>query len=120
MGIAFAALGPSVSAGLSLVLAPLQALVSFFAPWQPQGDRNGIRQRASSATDFIAAEDHPARTQRLSGAEIRSQGTVSRPLRVVRVVDGNSPRHSAGRMVISGRMADVCAELDRLARLEGA
>jgi len=27
-------------------------------------------------------------------------------------------RHSAGRMVISGRMADVCAELDRLAELE--
>ena len=26
----------------------------------------------------------------------------------------------AGRMVISGRMADVCAELDRLAELEAA
>ena len=26
----------------------------------------------------------------------------------------------AGRMVISGRMADVCAELDRLAALEAA
>ncbi len=34
-------------------------------------------------------------------------------LRVVRVKDG-SPQ-MAGRMVISGRMADVCAELDRLA-----
>jgi hypothetical protein len=27
-------------------------------------------------------------------------------------------RANAGRMVISGRMADVCAELDRLAELE--
>jgi hypothetical protein len=36
------------------------------------------------------------------------------PLRVLRVVDG-TPRQCAGRMVISGRMADVCAELDRLA-----
>lgn len=35
-------------------------------------------------------------------------------LRVIRVVD-NQP---GGRMVISGRMADVCAELDRLAALE--
>jgi hypothetical protein len=35
------------------------------------------------------------------------------PLRVIRVKDG-SPQ-MAGRMVISGRMADVCAELDRLA-----
>jgi hypothetical protein len=35
------------------------------------------------------------------------------PLRVVRVKDSNP--QLAGRMVISGRMADVCAELDRLA-----
>jgi hypothetical protein len=38
-------------------------------------------------------------------------------LRVLRVVDG-APRQCAGRMVISGRMADVCAELDRLAARE--
>ena len=44
------------------------------------------------------------------------------PLRVIYVKDinpqlaaaGNGPK-MAGRMVISGRMADVCAELDRLA-----
>ena len=42
-----------------------------------------------------------------------------RPLRVVRVVDACHAPASAGRMVISGRMADVCAELDRLAALEG-
>jgi hypothetical protein len=35
------------------------------------------------------------------------------PLRVIRVKDANP--QLAGRMVISGRMADVCAELDRLA-----
>ena len=35
------------------------------------------------------------------------------PLRVVRVKDDNP--QLAGRMVISGRMADVCAELERLA-----
>ncbi|MFM2111589.1 MAG: hypothetical protein RLZZ271_249 [Pseudomonadota bacterium] len=40
------------------------------------------------------------------------------PVRTVRVVRVNEPgmaSHSAGRMVMSGRMADVCAELDRLA-----
>ena len=42
-----------------------------------------------------------------------------RPLRVLRVAEEQRPpRHSAGRMVISGRMADVCAELDRLIELE--
>jgi hypothetical protein len=39
-------------------------------------------------------------------------------LRVVRVMEGRHACAGAGRMVISGRMADVCAELDRLAELE--
>lgn len=44
-----------------------------------------------------------------------------RPLRVVRVVRVMESCHaptSAGRMVISGRMADVCAELERLEAAE--
>ena len=40
-----------------------------------------------------------------------------RPLRVVHVVDASGGR-GTGRMVISGRMADVCAELERLAACE--
>ena len=39
-----------------------------------------------------------------------STATTQRPLRVV--------RSAPGRLVISGRMADVCAELERLAALE--
>lgn len=42
----------------------------------------------------------------------------AKPLRVLRVVEPSAPRTVAGRMVISGRMADVCAELDRLAAEE--
>lgn len=45
---------------------------------------------------------------------------ASRPLRVVRVAEPLRGPASAGRMVISGRMADVCAELDRLAAVETA
>lgn len=42
-----------------------------------------------------------------------------RPLRVVRILEtGQQPSAGAGRMVISGRLADVCAELDRLAARE--
>ena len=41
-------------------------------------------------------------------------------VRVVRVMDAGHAPHSAGRMVISGRMADVCAELDRMVAREGA
>lgn len=40
------------------------------------------------------------------------------PLRVVRIVDTGHTPASAGRMTISGSMADVCAELDRLVQAE--
>ena len=43
-----------------------------------------------------------------------------RPLRVSQVVEKIDGRASAGRMVISGSMADVCAELDRLVAREAA
>jgi hypothetical protein len=42
------------------------------------------------------------------------------PLRVLRVVEQGQPRSCTGRLVISGRMADVCAELDRLVEREAA
>ena len=43
-----------------------------------------------------------------------------RPLRVLRGVDAGHAPSSAGRMVICGSIADVCAELDRLVALEAA
>ena len=43
---------------------------------------------------------------------------VVKPLRVARVPDDMNPSDRAGRMVMSGRMDDVCAELDRLVQLE--
>ena len=42
------------------------------------------------------------------------------PLRVLRVIEKGQPRSCTGRLVISGRMADVCAELDRLVAREAA
>jgi len=61
-----------------------------------------------------------ARTVNVTRAAPVAAVTARRPLRVVRLVERSQPASSAGRMVISGRMADVCAELDRLADLEGA
>lgn len=49
----------------------------------------------------------------------KSPAQVNR-LRVLRVVDASCSAHSAGRMVISGRFSDVCAELDRMSRQEAA
>jgi hypothetical protein len=50
----------------------------------------------------------------------RIQAVASPALRVLRVTESDQRVKGAGRMVISGRMADVCAELDRLAALEAA
>lgn len=47
-------------------------------------------------------------------------GAVHRPLRVVRVLEAGQPQSHVGRMVISGCMADVCAELDRLVAREAS
>jgi len=79
------------------LFASLQALAAWFAP------------RARPARR--SADASPA--QRRSAA-----AAPAKPLRVVRVLEPSASRAVAGRMVISGRMADVCAELDRLAALE--
>ena len=85
------------------------------------------RHRTAKATTSL---DHPVRASRIalpSGRPmVRSRPMTSictqRPatLRVVRVRDEHGPAHEVGRMVISGRMADVCAELDRLVAREAA
>ncbi len=49
----------------------------------------------------------------------KTQVAQRRPsLRVVHVHESGQNSAGAGRMVISGRMADVCAELDRLVAME--
>jgi hypothetical protein len=51
---------------------------------------------------------------KLQSPRTRTAHPVRKPLRIVRVVEaGNSPA-LVGRMVMSGRMGDVCDELDRL------
>ena len=86
--------------GLNGLFAPLQGLARWLAGAAP------VRPPRQIAPVHAPAL-HAAVSQR-------------RPLRVVRVVDASAALAGAGRMVISGRMADVCAELDRLAALEAA
>lgn len=45
---------------------------------------------------------------------------AKKPLRVSRVLEAHGNKNSVGRMVISGSMKDVCAELDRLVMLENS
>ncbi|WP_233505734.1 hypothetical protein [Rhodoferax lacus] len=61
-----------------------------------------------------------ARTGNAGATASRLSAEKVMPLRVLRVVETGMPRTSTGRLVISGRMADVCAELDRLVEREAA
>lgn len=56
----------------------------------------------------------------MAGVAVRRSAPKTIPLRVLRVVESDMPRSSVGRLVISGRMVDVCAELDRLVACEAA
>ena len=103
------------TAGLSMLLAPIQALAALFAPIQaapvhtrPAGG-SVIAQRAPA---------QPFKTLKLAEAQpprkIRPVASVQR-LKIVRQFEPGANRSCAGRLVISGRMSDVCAELERMA-----
>jgi len=89
----------------------LHALLGWLAP--PRS------LRASRPARRVARPLATAPSRSGNGLAVRADASeAAKPLRVVRVFDPSAPRAGAGRMVISGRMADVCAELDRLAALE--
>jgi len=100
---------------------PLQSLASRLMPARRARRGNHIDTTESSAgLRYVAVR--PACTARSGGSASPSQAATvpARPLRVVRVVDDKNRQCSSNRVRISGRMADVCAELDRLAALEAA
>jgi hypothetical protein len=93
------------------LLAPLQGLMARFVQAVP-GAATPVPLMAGLAQRACSTRAHPS-----AGCRERPR----RPLRVLRVVETSRvPSSGAGRMVISGRMADVCAELDRLAALEAS
>lgn len=100
------------------LLSPLQSLASRWMPAQRARRSGGIDLH--SDLRYVAVR--PSCTAKNSDAPHPAAGTarIARPLRVVRTVDAQQPGRRAGRVVISGRLADVCAELDRLAALEAA
>jgi hypothetical protein len=94
------------------LLAPLRSLTAWLG--QAPKELRGTERRHASAAHFAAPRVCSARP--LPSTSYRDR--PRRPLRVVRVMEASRTPAGAGRMVISGRMADVCAELDRLAALE--
>ena len=88
------------------LVAALQALADWFASTPAPAPAQPVRE--------------PVRPQRPARVTRRPMSVPQAPkvLRVVRVLEPAAPRSPAGRMVISGRLADVCAELDRLVAQE--
>ncbi len=86
--------------------------------------------RPMQPTQSLRSQTHPAYAAgmpRASAVRSSTASTATRlyvkramPLRVLHEVETGMPRSSTGRLVISGRMADVCAELDRLVEREAA
>ena len=101
------------------ILSPLQGLLRWFvpatSPHQP-------RPAYASASRHEFAINTIATTACQTRAEPQNHSDLSnrRPLRVVRILEADHVQANVGRMMISGRMADVCAELDRLVAHETA
>ena len=103
-------------ARVSHLLAPLQDLWRWLTP------RITSRVRPSTMGAAALRGDAPSLPCRRA-YERSSPACPNQPhraLRVLRVMDGSANAQGLGRMRISGRMADVCAELDRLAAREAA
>ena len=102
--------------GLDGLTAPLRSVLGWLM--RAGGTRGGVRHaRAGNCGGSGLPATSCFRPAKLARPPAAAPG---RPLRVVRVVDTSRPATGAGRMFISGRMADVCAELDRLAAMEAA
>jgi hypothetical protein len=97
----------------SAVFVPLQCLVRrLLASPDNKGNQPALAHtyRSQGANKPVEFTAHTAN---------RNTSTV-KPLRVLRVLEAGQARSAVGRMLISGKMADVCAELDRLAAGEVA
>ena len=71
-----------------------------------------------SAIKTVAAHAFQTTANSQKQCQTVVKASSQRRLKVVREFDAGISPSCAGRMVISGRMADVCAELDRMAQKE--
>jgi hypothetical protein len=98
-------------------ITPLKALWRWLITETGQTGVGQIHRRRCSPSS--PANAPTLRTQVLKASpDSSNRQALRRPVRVLRVMEADqSPMHG-GRIRISGCMADVCAELDRLAARE--
>ena len=105
------------------LLAAYAVVAPVYAFFRRMGDEAAWRRASLRMRDSVAITLQPPAGQvRVTGAAQPGRAArVHRPaLRVVRVLESGQATAHTGRLVISGRMADVCAELERMAAQESA
>ncbi len=118
------------SANLTGFWAPLQGFLSWCitVPLDPAVKLQSVNLRVAAASQALTTSAaKPARQRPVLGARpmtcfqanTKAGGKALQPtepsrLRVLREFEPGASPACAGRMVISGRMADVCAELERM------
>lgn len=103
---------------LSALLAPVQVLAAWFVPSQRISSKFSV---PAGAQQFPQQLGLPVSSgSATKSGKISSKKPAFHRLKVVREFDSGASPACAGRMVISGRMADVCEELERMAHRETA
>lgn len=103
------------SSAMHVLLTPIQALTALFMPAPPA--LVPTRPDAGRVSAFRAASV-AYKTRHSAGTNSARPAAAAAPvqrLKIVRQLDPGASRLCAGRLFISGRMADVCAELERMA-----
>jgi hypothetical protein len=101
------------------VLAPLNDLMNWLAP-PPLASANKSTRSNKSTIGFKFHRPVNPICLPITEAKPTLRALSHIPLRIVRILEADHAPANVGRMVISGRMSDVCAELDRLAARESA
>ena len=101
--------------GLSMLLAPVQAIAALFVPAQSASALTCPAPKSSVACRTSAVSYQALKPVATKPARQNIQHAPVQRLKVVRQFEPGASRSCAGRLVISGRMSDVCAELDRMA-----
>ena len=115
MGIASFSPRVGRASGLSLLLAPIQAFAALFVPIRPSVPHARQAPNPNRAYRAAAFAPQSLNTTRANTVRVTAPAAPVQRLKIVRQFEPGTNRSCSGRLVISGRMSDVCAELDRMA-----
>ena len=111
---------PSTLYASVTLLAAAHALLRRLPDFAMPGRRR-LPARLTSPAPVALPDAEGSAGDLASAAAAPAHGRHIRPaVRVLRLVEHGQSTAQVGRMVISGRMADVCAELDRMVAREAA